>query len=86
MNSQFKDLFNTQELKEIYSSFPPKLLHKDFQTIKKILKQTVEVKIGREKYKDILSKSSRIKSNCSRKKTGELFFYKFLCILNARVK
>lgn len=54
MNAQFKSYFDTEELKAIYSTLPPKLLNGKIEDVKKILKAAIEP-ISREKYKRLFS-------------------------------
>lgn len=69
MLKQFADLFNTEQLQAIYSTIPPKIIYQKMDEIKSILKNSIEKQVGRDVYKDILVKTSKIKSACSRKKS-----------------
>jgi hypothetical protein len=71
MNDSFKGLFDTDELKSIYLTLPPKLIFKNIETIKSKLKETVEASIDRVTYKKIYKSTVLIKNKLSRLKKSD---------------
>lgn len=67
MESSFRDLFNTSELKSVYSNLTHKLIYKKLDDIKCELKAAIENVIDRDTYKMIYRQTIKIKNDFSRK-------------------
>lgn len=67
MLDAFRDLFDTDQLREIYNKIDSKLIRAKENEIKSKLKEKIEHSLGRDIYKDILRKTINIKRKLSRK-------------------